>query len=114
METIEILKRAKALISYPPNWTIGAIARDHKGDVVGINDANAVSFCAIGALSKVCADAGIFYECFEPALEILDSVTYCKACSVWNDSQGHQATLYMFDQAIAKLEKRPYEICRKA
>ena len=58
METIEILRSARALIDAPEKWTKGTEARDAHGFRVRFESPDAVCFCAVGALLGALHRAG--------------------------------------------------------
>jgi len=54
MTTLEILKKMRALLDKPENWTRRTYARDVNGEPVSmVNPKDAVSFCIMGAYRKV-------------------------------------------------------------
>lgn len=51
-ETVEILRKAKALIDAPEKWTQRQYARNHAGDPICVLDDSATCFCVVGALAR--------------------------------------------------------------
>lgn len=104
MNTVEILEKARELISDESRWTQGEYARDNRGHDVDFNDSSACKFCALGA---VLAAAGAEDDC--------DSVTahadhllaeavggrFINDVACFNDSHSHAEILAVFDRAIA-------------
>lgn len=108
MQPVEILTRAKALISDPAKWTQGHLARHANGNPIGPNETNATCFCALGAVDHVTPRGTSTYD----ADRLLNNAAM-KLCgrsfgAVWvNDGKvqidgltPHQAVLKMFDLAI--------------
>ena len=113
MTASEVLRKARALIEKPENWTQGAYAR-------GIDDAgksikDACSLCAVGAVYAITDDlkAGgekVFQRVLywlgsalarpgEPPLDSADVIAF-------NDTRTHAEVLSLFDRAIAAAEAR--------
>ena len=57
MNTVDILKKAKAKIEDPAHWCQGMFALDEHGDPVGTSDPRACRWCAQGAMSFVAGDS---------------------------------------------------------
>lgn len=114
MKDIELLKKAREIISKPENWTKNSFAKDAYGCSTMITNKEAVCFCSIGAVRR--------------ALDVLDypddgEVTYHSAIdrlrqfvhtsnrntgswatlAGYNDhaDRTHTDILAMFDKAIA-------------
>ncbi len=101
--TLDILKAARARIADPKRWTQGAAGRDRRGyRTEGRGMRRAVQWCALGAVDAEAAGDGGMYD---NAWDALDAASpfRCGALLV-NDELGHEATIAMFDRAIAKLE----------
>lgn len=105
MNTLQILKDARALIADEKNWTKDAFARNSSGEKVDPTNEGAVCFCAIGALAKA---AGVNPEGELPAENLLVSemLEWDARDSIpdFNDSHPHADVLTLFDRAIARAE----------
>lgn len=104
-DPIEILSKAKDLISDPAKWTTGASYRDAKGRDVSYS-AKVCSFCAIGAINAIAnptASVRIWPE-QEEAFTLLQRVIVANSddgyISAFNDNHTHAEVLAMFDLAI--------------
>lgn len=114
MTNVEILKKARALITEPERHTTGSYAKDVSGLVVNPTDPHATCWCALGAIAhSVGADYIMYHN---------PSTTYCEvlralenASGTWhgrkniarfNDTYGHAEVLALFDRAIAAEEKK--------
>lgn len=107
MTAAEILRAARDLISDPKKWTIGNDARSATGRSVMANSPRAVCWCAQGAVHRAGADLDAERQAFialRRAARRFDP-GFSEPFEV-NDGCGHEATLMMFDYAIADLEKR--------
>lgn len=114
MSTLDILTNARELISDCVRWTKLANARDEKGIRIAPHDHMAVSWCAIGAVTKFTseAEAGILPS--ERALQSLcvrqlnraaitileEDEEFGDPAMSLNDSRSHDDVLAMFDLAI--------------
>ncbi|MGV2110128.1 DUF6197 family protein [Agrobacterium salinitolerans] len=105
MNTVQILKEARALIADGGKWTQGAFARNSLGEKVDPSEEGAVCFCAIGALAKA---AGANPESELPAENLLVTEMLeldARECiPEFNDSHTHADVLALFDRAIARAE----------
>lgn len=101
MDTVEILEKARELISVESRWTQGSYAKDGNGEGTFPWGEDAVCFCALGAIKK----AGDFRnDCSEPALflgRVLRDRTGFVSIDEYNDSHSHADILSLFDHAIA-------------
>lgn len=99
METIDVLKAARELISDESRWTQQAMARDVSGKHVFSYDARATRWCSMGAINKASGFTGdrIPDAAMEASLAIgrvvFDVVKF-------NDSSRHAEVLAAFDRAI--------------
>ncbi|WP_320196249.1 DUF6197 family protein [Agrobacterium rosae] len=112
MDTVQILKDARALIADENNWTQECYARDVQGEMTLPNNADAVCFCAIGSIQKVGEFpvsrrlplditelfVGADFEERESSYEVETFVT------AFNDTHKHAEVLALFDRAIARAE----------
>ena len=97
MDTLEILKAGRELISDPARWTQGAFARNETGESI-FADEGAIRFCSIGAISKVCGK-----RCVSKfACEVLGGFNV----ALFNDTHTHAEVLAMWDRAIAAEEAK--------
>ena len=108
METIEILRSARALIDAPEKWTKGTEARDASGRSVPFNSPDAVCCCAVGALLGALHRAGNDGECV--ALRRLRKalpIGFADVVSL-NDHPDttHADIMAVFDRAIAAEEAK--------
>lgn len=108
MTASEILRAARSLISDQACWTQGKAARSASGREVMPSSKRAVCWCAQGAVERVSSSQ------FETASEALEALrrfapsfdpSFSEPFEV-NDVFGHEATLQMFDLAIASVECR--------
>ena len=115
----QILTAARNLIADPEHWTRETVARDERGRPTEPYNPNACQFCALGALSAVFYRADPFNRTAEQVGELDRAHDRAKKAlreagashfgvhsftiSRVNDELGHEATLKMFDTAIAAL-----------
>jgi hypothetical protein len=101
MDTVEILEKARELISDESRWTRGWFAKTADGYRCNPLSLGAECFCALGALSKV---MGTNYGELtgKTATERLRS-SLPSGCNItgFNDSATHAEVLDLFDRAIA-------------
>lgn len=98
MNTLEILRAARKLITSRKRWTKGAGARDAHGFSTPVTSERAVCWCTSGALGRVDQFGAI------DALTALDDLTPRRDAVQYNDTRSHRSVLRLFDRAIAKLE----------
>lgn len=104
MNTVDILKQARALIADEKNWAQGAYATDAEGrNLCDPNAADACSFCSVGAVAKVLGIAGSKAE-DHPAVQALDACTEINSIIGVNDEGDHGRLLSIWDEAIAHAE----------
>lgn len=111
METVELLRDTRALLSEPVRWTRGAYAKPHPDDDDDENfsplDKTATCWCLVGAMSRVLKinydEAGSVE--IQRAAEVLgfDCVSGMVG---WNDNPDtkYPDIVARLDTAIAKLE----------
>jgi hypothetical protein len=58
VQTLEILKATKELLSDEKRWTRDFLARHENGNPIGPNEPNAVCFCILGAIDKLTGTNG--------------------------------------------------------
>ena len=101
METVEILEKARALISDKNRWAKGYFAKDKAGRNCSTRSQDAVCFCSLGALCKV-MDIHFMDVTGKPATEALrKEVPAGTDIAGFNDSGSHAEVLALFDRAIA-------------
>lgn len=106
MNTVQILKDARALISDEKNWTRDAYAFDERGEEQGCPNQHSVCFCSVGALARAARVTPGEIERSEVVKAILavgnfEEVGYLVE---FNDSRTHAEVLTLFDRAIARAE----------
>ncbi len=103
MDTVQILKEARALIADEKNWTQKEMARDSFGLPVDPSHESAACYCSIGALLK--ASGGYDGEHFWLARrEFYRGEGKVDSIARFNDHHVHQEVLALFDRAIARAE----------
>ena len=114
MNTVEILKRAKARIENPEHWCTGSLARNTLGGVTAPRSSDACKWCAFGAIIAE-ANHGTFQV--EQALDIVaipiinsmgragPEVKNLRGAAYVNDYTDHATVMRMYDLAIAEAEK---------
>lgn len=100
---LEVLKRAREMITDVNRWTTHAAARRADGSRTCSACDDAVQFCGAGSLWRAANELGVD----GPTVAELSSFLSSDGLSlvVVNDNQGHAAVLEMYDRAIAQLEK---------
>ena len=101
MTTLEVLKKARDLISTPDKWTKGAVARDRHGFAVEPYAQMAVCWCSVGALERaVGANLNVYYAAFAVLRKQHD-----ESVVSFNDDPNttHQDVLDLFDRTIKSL-----------
>lgn len=101
MNTVEILRAARALIENPANWTKEHLARDLDDSSVLPSSGDAVCWCAAGAVMRAASDdAGPAYTLARD--ELIHALPEGHTSLVnFNDDSGHADVLALFDRAIA-------------
>ena len=97
--------KARELIEEPGAWIQYVAARDAVGGLVTPRSDEAVSFCPIGALARVCENLNIG-NCYHPtyiAAAGLLRTQMGNSIGIWNDhrERTHDEVLAAFDRAIA-------------
>lgn len=102
MTTIEILKKARELLSDPARWCQNVSARSLEGKAVGYAAPTAFSFCMFGAIWNSAPRLSLIPD------EKVAAVFGLAADDLveWNDApeRTHAEVLQRFDEAIARLE----------
>lgn len=101
MNTLEVLKAGRKLISDPRKWTQDTYARDSDGLCVSGEDAAAVCFCSIGAVQHVTGKCHNIET--EKVCEILSEAAGMHI-AYYNDKHSHEDVLAVWDRAIAAKE----------
>lgn len=103
MNTVEVLEKARELISDESRWTQGAFSRDRWGLAVNLHSEKASCFCSVGALAKSGAlheKASLLNELPSPILKAFGFRRNIQLVR-FNDSGDHASVLAAFDRAIA-------------
>ena len=112
METLELLKKARELITDPDCWCKGRYGETEDGKVGKVTAAHRV--CAVGALYKALdKEIGCNYEDMLGAKkELLKDIGSHEneqyrtfPVTVFNDQTSHSEVLELFDTTIERLEK---------
>ena len=103
MKRLDVLKKARKLVSDREKWTVGAAARMVSGHVCGPTSGFATSFCALGAVACVARDDD---DAEFAAVQLLRKFAAPMTVAQTNDAGDHKAVLALFDRAIAYAEKR--------
>jgi predicted nucleotidyltransferase len=103
MNTVEILKAARELISDEKRWTTCAMARDSAGHAVEAWDDDAVCFCSVGAIAKACVDIHPRGE-IDARNALTKETTGGHTIVSFNDTHQHAEVLALFDRAISRAE----------
>lgn len=117
METLEVLERARALITPPEAWTTKAFARTAKGILfpegqrVQHSAPEAVCWCAVGACRKAAGVKRLFDENYAASDRAVQALGKQLRPEGWegsfadvhsyNDDHTHAEVLALFDRAIA-------------
>lgn len=110
MQTVEILKQARALIEDRKKWTRGTYARNAENVTVSPREASACKWCAFGAVWRVSGKHDGMTEPRSPYV-FLERAARLQApradypVLTVNDRRGHAAVLAAFDAAIALAEQ---------
>lgn len=113
MNTLDILKAARAKLAQPGAWTTGCSARNADGEDVGVCTNDATCWCAYGAVVAVSRPRGDYESALEAlGVELGVPPVFFGGCDEAieeianvNDSATRvEPVLELFDLAIAKLE----------
>lgn len=99
---LDVLKGAREILSDPEKWTTHVSAQNGLGDPVPPLSANAVCWCAVGAIQKVAGerdDNDTIYDLVFDAIQAVET----RPIYIVNDFEGREATLAVFDKAIERL-----------
>lgn len=103
MKESERLIAAKALIDSPEKWAQGSSAKDAQGFIVALHSPDAVSFCSLGAVGKLCSGSGYLDdETYEASRKYLRDACGTRLVTSYNDAPNrtHAEVMQMFDKAI--------------
>ena len=111
MTASEVLRKARALIEKPENWTQRVRARDANGFETGVLAPTAAAWYSDGALGEVCcrAEQKTWFQDMRAAQAQLDRAAQelgSKTYVGFNDTHTHAEVLSLFDRAIAAAEAR--------
>ena len=103
-KVVEVLVKARQILSKEENWTRGNYARDADGEPVYFDSSKAVCFCSIGAvaasaLPKLPGQYVVALEALEMVVEPMPIIAFNDA-----ESTSHKDVMAMFDLAIESLE----------
>lgn len=103
--TIEILEKARGLITDRYNWTRGSYARDDTGEVCNVDDPKSVCWCTLGAISKVSErDLKKEHRATLAIQNFLDGTYGFSHVARFNDNHSHEEVLSVFDMTILGLK----------
>ncbi|MBO9108771.1 hypothetical protein J5288_08650 [Agrobacterium sp. S2/73] len=112
MDTVHILKEARALIADEKNWIQGYYSSDEEGVYVRPHEPEATCFCSVGAMHKVMdlplhesipEPVGILFAADEKLRDNFDG-SFEGVIVNFNDENSHAEVLALFDRAIARAE----------
>lgn len=101
--TKQVLIRARELIVNPEHWTREAQARNRVGTPVNALSSDAYSFCAYGALVRVCGEMRIpivEMDYMRAAMERYNKYHRFTSLVLFNDAYTHADVIDLFDKAI--------------
>lgn len=103
-EILNVLVKARRLLSNKEKWTQGYFARNAKGKECSPTSSAAVCFCALGAVRKVskCRNYPVESYLHKNTKKI---VGVDSSVVKINDFHGYDKTIKLFDESIKKLEK---------
>lgn len=102
-DTLDILESAKAVISDPDRWCVGAFAEADDGLPTEPYDPDAIRFCAIGATEFVAGD--LWRDLALARLHIASDEIFGLPITEVNDKYGREAAIRCFDLAIYQEKK---------
>ena len=99
---VQIVEKARALISDEKHWCRRHLAEGGNGVSVSPTSASAIKWCALGALIAM---AYQLTNDFDAAHQLSNEVlgAHCRSATLMhvNDIRGHAAVLTLFDEVIA-------------
>lgn len=110
-EIVKTLKAAKKIIQNPSNWCQGHLARDDRGHrVASIFASEASKYDAYGALAKICVKPGddfahdLHHKCLQVMHKAINEIEgkdeKDRSIVIFNDRNGHEEVMKLFDKAI--------------
>ncbi len=106
MNTVQILKEARALIANEKNWTQGEYALAENGRPQLCPNQFSKCFCSVGAVSRAmrlhpteAGKSGVMEKFIKAA-----GLSNVRELVEFNDSHTHAVVLALFDRAIARAE----------
>lgn len=108
MNTLEVLRGMRELLSDPERWTKKVSARDTIGNEVGPLDTRATSFCLYGAAVRIVGEDDDRFTAAANSMRATDPGVTLGAPSVWQDQEGvtHLMVMAFLDRAIAAEEAK--------
>lgn len=112
MNTVQILKEARALIADEKNWMRQYYSANDEGLWVNPREVEATCFCSIGAMHRVMdiplsesipEPVGILFAVDEKLRDNFDG-SFEGVIVDFNDENSHAEVLALFDRAIARAE----------
>jgi len=104
-DVTRLLEAARARITDPAHWTQGVLARDANGiNCAFLSSGDPVCWCALGSLNMSAETLHANQRTYQSAnCEMVAAAQrmHERTISTVNDKCGHEATLRMFDDAIA-------------
>ncbi len=108
-DALAILRSALDRISDPARWIVGSLATDKNGTPVAPERSDACHWCAEGAFNAAASDGGwhvrpwttLAWSALRDAAAKMGDVPH-----VINDRRGYEATIEMYQMAIASLQAR--------
>jgi hypothetical protein len=101
---VQVIERARALIADERHWCPGDLARDRMGYSVSPTDRDAEQRCALGALVAAAYEiTGDPRQARDLAMTAMRPLVGATQLTLINDTEGHGATLTLFDGAIAAI-----------
>lgn len=109
MNTVKILKDARALIADEKNWMRGEYFGTQSGGILCAGDPEADCFCSIGAIAHATKQQNIYDVEQSKAVKLLlncieDEQTFYSVAA-FNDAHEHADVIALFDRAIARAER---------
>lgn len=98
-QVIDILRRARHIVSNPKRWNQGSMGRDSRGDPCNEDYSEAVSWCAAGAIWRNRSEAEHPDPAFAAAHKAARKLGYTCVTQL-NDTTDQPTVLRMFDEAI--------------
>ena len=104
MDTLQILKGARALISDKNVWAKYAMAVDINGREVSVESPDAACFCSLGAIRRAAGCPNYSSDEMSAREAVRAVLTGGHSIASFNDTHTHDEVLDLFDRAIARAE----------